>query len=83
MRIILNDQLQSVDFNNITVQLYDFRNVTAVRVGVTSTQGQQVLRLLSDYFSSNFTMLGQHLVSVDNRGVNLVVPSCELMSLSV
>lgn len=83
MRIILNDQLQSVDFNNITVQLYDFRNVTAVRVQVTSNQGQQVLRLLSDYFSSNFTMFGQRLVSVENRGVNLVVPRCELMSLSV
>ena len=82
MRIILSDQ--SVDFNNISVQLYDFRNVTAVRVEIlpiSATQGQQASRLLSDYVSSNFTMLGQHLVTVENRGVSRVVPSRELKSL--
>lgn len=84
MRIILNDQ--SVDFNNISVQLYDFRNVIAVRIEIipiSDSQGKEASRILSDYFSSNFTMLGQRLVSVENRGVIQVVPSRELNSLSI
>lgn len=68
-------------FINVSIQLYEFRNVTAVRVEiipVSDRQGEQASQILSEYVSSNFTTLGQRLVSVENHGVSRVVHRCEL-----
>lgn len=77
MQFVLNNR--SVNFTDISFQLMDSLNGTAVTVEITlSSENQtEVVTELLQYYSSSFSMLGGYAISVDNRGVQAVTASCE------
>ena len=77
MRLILSNQ--SINFTDISFQLSDSLNGTAVTVEITlpsENQTEEVTQLLQ-YYSFSFSMLGSYAISDNNRGIQAISASCE------
>ena len=84
MRSILSNQ--SLEFTDISFQLMDSLNGTAVTVEITlplENQTEVVMELLQFYVSSSFSMLGNYAISIENRGVQAISATCESKQYSI
>lgn len=78
--VLFNDR--SIRFTNISLQLNDSSNGTAVTVEVilpSASQSQQVISLL-DHFSSNITMIGIYSLGKQSPGYTIIEGSSKLGS---
>ena len=78
MRSVLSNQ--SIEFTNISFQLMDSLNGTAVTFEITlpsENQTEEITQFLLYYSSSTFSMFGSYNISAENHGVQAISASCE------